>query len=101
MVIGMSRDRQRPAKQQGHETSSAAAPDSKGTKSRQGERDVVRSFGWILLVATLALAVVAAAAVLALLWPDLQRDSSGGTDTAAAFVGSETCAGCHRSAAEL
>src|SRR5262249_36660719 len=96
MMVGMSRLRR--AKQQRHETSSAAPPGSKAT--RRGDDDAVRSFGWIFLVATLALAVVAAAGILALLWPDLQRDPLRRED-AAAFVGSEACAGCHRSEAEL
>jgi len=70
--------------------------------ARHDDDDVVRSFGRILLIAALTLAVVAAAAGLVLLWPiGIKRDPQRAVDAATAFVGSEACAGCHRSQAEL
>src|SRR5499426_751407 len=98
----MSRSEPSSTKKRGPEKPSAAAPNTKGTSPRRGDDDTVRSFGRILLIATLVLAGLAAAAALALVFPTgVQRDPLKGADTAATFVGSETCAGCHGAAAEL
>ena len=98
----MSRSKPSSAKKPGQQDPSAAASDAKGTSPPRGDDDAVRSFGRILLIAALALAGVAAAAALAFLLPTgVQRDPLQGADTAVTFVGSETCAGCHRPEAEL
>ncbi|HKA80286.1 MAG TPA: hypothetical protein VKD43_09640, partial [Xanthobacteraceae bacterium] len=98
----MSRSEPSSTKKRGPEKPSAAAPNTKGTSPRWGDDDTVRSFGRILLIATLVLAGLAAAAVLALVFPTgVQRDPLKAADTAATFVGSEACAGCHRPEAEL
>jgi predicted CXXCH cytochrome family protein len=101
-MTAMSRFRQSSPKKPGSEKPPAAAPNTKRTSPRQDDDDVLRSFGRILLIAALTLAVVAAAAGLVLLWPiGIKRDPQRGVDAAAAFVGSEACAGCHRAEAEL
>src|SRR5262245_39579367 len=98
----MSRSRQGSAKKSGPEKPPAATPNTKGMSARHDDDGVVRSFGRILLIAALTLAVVAAAAGLVLLWPiGIKRDPQRAVDAATAFVGSEACAGCHRSQAEL
>src|SRR5262245_55856666 len=98
----MSRSEPSSKSKRGPEKPSPAPPGAKGASTGQGEGDAVRSSGRIVLIATLALAAGAAAAGLAFLLPTaVQRDPSRGADTAAAFVGSEACAGCHRSEAEL
>ena len=98
----MSRSRQSSPKKRGLEKASAAAPDSKATSPRNGDDDAVRSFGWILLIAALTLAVLAVAAAMVLLFPiGIKRDPLRGAGTAATFVGSESCAGCHGAELEL
>src|SRR5262245_35963444 len=98
----MSRSEPSSKNKRGPEKPSAAAPDTKATGPLCGDHDTVRSFGRILLIAALVLAGVAAAAALALVFPTgIQRDPLKGADTAATFVGSEACAGCHRPEAEL
>src|SRR5262245_44477748 len=95
----MSRSKQSSTKERGPEK----PPTRPGTKAtRPGEGDAVRSFGRILLIAVLALAVLAVAAGVMLVLPTLvQRDQQRELATAATFVGSEACAGCHRAKAEL
>src|SRR5262245_6923451 len=89
-----------PTKKAKPEKPSAAA-DTKARAGR-GEGDVVRSSGRIVLIAALALAAGTAAAGFAfLLAGGGERDPARGADTAAAFAGSEACAGCHRSQADL
>jgi len=98
----MPRSKENPAKKRVPEKPSAAAPGTRGKSPRQGDDDTVRSVGRILLIAVLALALLAAAGGLALLLTTgAQRDPLRGVDTAATFVGSEACAGCHRTEAEL
>src|SRR5262245_56491003 len=97
----MSRSEPSSKNKRGPEKPSPAAPGTKGVSAGQREGDVVRSSGRIVLIATLALVAGAAAAGLAFLLPiGFGGNPARGADTAA-FVGSEACAGCHRSEAEL
>jgi Flp pilus assembly protein TadD len=69
----------------------AAAPGGASGEPRTGSRT-----RWI--VASLAAVAVVAAAGAYLLW---SRASPGASTAAPTFVGSETCAGCHRAEADL
>jgi predicted CXXCH cytochrome family protein len=75
------------------------APDAEGTNPGQGQDLGRRLSGRPILLAALAVAGLAAGG-LAFQLPAL-RNAVRGADSAATFVGSEACAGCHQSETRL
>ena len=101
----MARSKQSSGKKHGSKRSTAAARDTAGGRARQRDAAPGHVSRRTIVIAAAAAAAIVVSGGLAFQfltdgWPTAR---SGGAPTAAAatFVGSETCAGCHRAEAEL
>jgi predicted CXXCH cytochrome family protein len=101
-VTIVARSKQSSGKKLGSQRSTGAPRDSEGARARQREAEPRRaSRRAIVIAAAAAAAIVVAGGVAFLFLTDGWRDARSGAALAATFVGSESCAGCHRAEAEL
>jgi predicted CXXCH cytochrome family protein len=101
-VTIVARSKQSSGKKLGSQRSTVAPRDSDGRRARQREAERRRaSRRAIVIAAAVAAAIVVAGGLGFLFLTDGWRDARSGEALAATFVGSETCAGCHRAEAEL
>jgi predicted CXXCH cytochrome family protein len=102
-VTAVARSKKSPGKNRGSRRSTAAAPDAAGARQRDAVRGRV-SKRTIVIAAAVAAAIAVSGGLAFLFLTDGWRYAfSGGSPAVAAatFVGSEACAGCHRTEAEL
>src|SRR5262245_33113811 len=95
--MAVARSKQKSGKSQGSRPPTAVAKEAAAAEG--GERDGKRRSRRTILIAASVVAALAAASILA-----FQSSLGPWGDTSArtlTFVGSETCAGCHRPEAEL
>ena len=97
--MAVARSKQRSGKSQGSRPPAAVAQEAAAAEG--GQRDGKRWSWRTILIAASVVAALAAAGIVAFQssigpWGDTSRDARKLT-----FVGSETCAGCHRPEAEL
>jgi predicted CXXCH cytochrome family protein len=101
----VARSKQRPKKKRGAQRSTAAPRDIDGARARQRDAAPARiSRRTIIIAGAIAAAIVVSGGLAFQLLADGWRLAFfGGSPAiaAAAFVGSETCAGCHQTEAEL
>jgi len=99
----VARSKASSGKKRGLQEPSAAPPATGGTSPGQSDAGGGRRRGRTILIAALAAAALATAGGLAFLLPTgVLREAPHGVDSAAAtFVGSKTCANCHRAEAQL
>jgi predicted CXXCH cytochrome family protein len=101
-VTVVARSRQRPEKKRGSQTPSAAPPHIDGARARQLDAKAGRVSRRTIVIAVAIAAAIVVASGLAFQF-GWNHAPSGGSSALAArtYVGSETCAGCHRAEAEL
>ncbi len=99
----MARSKQRSGKKNGSPKSDAAAPSKDRAEASQSDEAYRRTLKrTIIIAAVLGAVIVAAAGVGFYFLNDSKSTLNNSRDrTVASFVGSETCAGCHRAQAEL
>ena len=98
----VARSNQRPGRKDGSPKPTGAPASIDGAAASRNDEDRRRTLKWMLVTVALLAAVTVALAGLGFYFLHDSKSAWNGRDASiATFVGSETCAGCHRAQAEL
>jgi hypothetical protein len=98
----VARSNQRSGKKDGSPKPTGAPASVDGAAASRNDEDRRRTLNWMLVTVAVLAAVIVALAGLGFYFLQDSKSAWNGRDASiATFVGSETCAGCHRVQAEL
>ena len=98
----VARSNQRPGKKDGSPKPTGAPASVDGAAASRNDEDRPRTLNWMLVTMGVLAAVSVALAGLGFSFLHDSKSALNASDASVAtFVGSETCAGCHRAQAEL